>query len=186
MIDDGRSYISRSQEKSDLLRASMVNTWAARPAGAFTLMENNLYTREAFSQYPEHLTEKGILTMSRWYVAIQPGEMLRMVSLGGATLKGTGVENPQRHIIVAKNVGWLKGGGVATRLIKSSPFTDSEIRRMADVCEKLDFGMVVTPNVVYDGRFAALFENPDPEPFFKLYLVDIPPPSDDRPFFFHM
>ncbi|UCD57134.1 MAG: hypothetical protein JSV16_15165 [Candidatus Hydrogenedentota bacterium] len=186
VIDEGRSYISRSEEKFDLIQASMVDTWAASAAGAFTLMENNLYTREAFSEYLEHLTEKGILTMSRWYVAIQPGETLRMVSLGVAALRETGVEHPERHIIVAKNVGWLKGGGVATMLIKRSPFTNAEIRRIRDVCKELGFGMVVTPAEVNDARFAALFENPNPGPFFKRYPIDISPPVDDRPFFFHM
>lgn len=186
VVDEGRSFISRSQEKFDIIQASMVDTWAASAAGAFALMENNLYTTEAFSEYLAHLTETGILTMSRWYVTMQPGETLRMASLGVASLKEMGIENPQDHIIIAKNLGWLKGGGVATMLLKRTPFTEAEIERISNVCEQLGFGLVVTPRMVYDGRFVPLFEKANISLFFQLYPIDISPPTDDRPFFFHM
>ena len=53
-IDDGRSYVRRSNERYDIIQASLVDTWAATAAGAYTLTENTLYTKEAFDDYLDH------------------------------------------------------------------------------------------------------------------------------------
>ena len=56
-VDDGRSFVRRSPDKYDVIQASLVDTWAATAAGAYTLTENSLYTIEAFSDYFDHLSE---------------------------------------------------------------------------------------------------------------------------------
>jgi hypothetical protein len=45
---------------------------------------------------------------------------------------------------------------------------------------------VLTPYKTYDARFAGLFSGDGGKEFFKRYPIDISPPTDDRPFFFHM
>ena len=59
-IDDGRSFVRRSPDKYDVIQASLVDTWAATAAGAYTLTENTLYTVEAFDDYLDHLTDDGM------------------------------------------------------------------------------------------------------------------------------
>lgn len=49
VVDDGRSWFARSQDSFDVIQMSMVDTWAATGAGAFTLSENGLYTIEAWN-----------------------------------------------------------------------------------------------------------------------------------------
>src|SRR5437867_7187758 len=51
VIDDGRSFVRRTPERYDVIQASLVDTWAATAAGAYTLTENTLYTVEAFDDY---------------------------------------------------------------------------------------------------------------------------------------
>ena len=58
-IDDGRSFVRRSPDQYDVIQASLVDTWAATAAGAYTLTENTLYTVEAFNDYLDHLTDDG-------------------------------------------------------------------------------------------------------------------------------
>src|SRR6266850_6302604 len=53
-VDDGRSFVRRSRSKYDVIQASLVDTWAATAAGAYTLTENSLYTKEAFGEYVDH------------------------------------------------------------------------------------------------------------------------------------
>src|SRR6185436_13565990 len=65
-VDDGRSFVRRSPDKYDVIQASLVDTWAATAAGAYTLIENSLYTSEAFGEYLDHLTDTGMLTITRW------------------------------------------------------------------------------------------------------------------------
>ncbi|HWD99747.1 MAG TPA: hypothetical protein VG345_11945, partial [Bryobacteraceae bacterium] len=50
-VEDGRSFVRRSQEKYEVIQATLVDTWAATAAGAFALSENNLYTTDAFVDY---------------------------------------------------------------------------------------------------------------------------------------
>src|SRR5262245_34486645 len=78
-VDDGRNFIARSREQYDVIQASLVDTWAATAAGAFSLTENNLYTVEAFVDYVRHLRPGGVLTMSRW-----THEGIRVLSLARA------------------------------------------------------------------------------------------------------
>ena len=47
--DDGRSFLTRSPERFDVIQMSLIDTWAATGAGAFSLSENGLYTTEAWS-----------------------------------------------------------------------------------------------------------------------------------------
>ena len=42
-VDDGRSFVRRTPERYDVIQASLVDTWAATAAGAYTLTENTLY-----------------------------------------------------------------------------------------------------------------------------------------------
>ena len=75
-VDDGRSFVRRTPERYDVIQASLVDTWAATAAGAYTLTENTLYTVDAFNDYLDHLTDGGVLTITRWVA-----DGLRLVSL---------------------------------------------------------------------------------------------------------
>lgn len=48
IVDEARSWFSRSTQRFDLIQMSMVDTWAATGAGAFSLSENGLYTVEGY------------------------------------------------------------------------------------------------------------------------------------------
>lgn len=50
-VDDGRNFVRRSNQQYDVIQASLVDTWAATAAGAYTLTENTLYTVEAFEDW---------------------------------------------------------------------------------------------------------------------------------------
>ena len=84
----------RSTVKYDVIQASLVDTWAATAAGAYTLTENTLYTVEAFNDYLDHLTDDGVLTITRWVF-----DGLRLVSLAQAAWKHAagGRRAPRRH-----------------------------------------------------------------------------------------
>ena len=88
VIDDARRFIAGSRDRYDLIQASVIDTWAATTAGAFALSENSLYTRQAFKTYFEHLSNNGILSLSRWYLQDQPAET---VSYRGTMNEQTGL-----------------------------------------------------------------------------------------------
>ena len=82
---------------------SLIDTWAATGAGAFTLSENGLYTVEAWRIFLSRLTSDGVFTVSRWYAPGAVNETGRMISLAMATAFEMGLAEPQRHIMLVSS-----------------------------------------------------------------------------------
>src|SRR5205814_9589467 len=97
VIDDGRSFVRRATTRYDVIQASLVDTWAATAAGAYTLTENTLYTVDAFNDYLDHLTDDGALTITRWVF-----DGLRLVSLAQAACESRGWD-PRSRIAIIQN-----------------------------------------------------------------------------------
>jgi len=198
-VDDGRSFVRRTSERYDVIQASLVDTWAATAAGAYTLTENTLYTVDAFNDYLDHLTDGGVLTITRWVA-----DGLRLVSLAQAACEQRGWSAADRLAIVRQD-------NVATFMLKKTPFTPSEIAQLRSVADRLGFDVLYAPgdgdalrgaqkdgraqsvhlaqNVDVDGSstadYARLVLAPDRQQFYAAYPWDIRPTTDDRPFFFH-
>lgn len=177
-IDEGRSYVRRSPERFDIIQASAVFGRMAPAAGAFTLSENNLYTVEAFRDYWQHLTDDGILTISRF---IFERETLRLVSLGLELLKQEGAADPAAHIAV------IKERGLANFMLKRSPFTAAEIARLRELARSREFSVVFLPDRRdEEGVFQRLIASGGSAGFYQAFPYDISPNTDDRPFFYYM
>lgn len=186
-VDDGRSFISRSSKRYDVIQASLVDTWAATAAGAYTLTENTLYTVEAFTDYFDHLTDAGMVTITRWVF-----DGLRLVSLAQEACALRGCDARQQLAIVQQD-------NVATFLFKRTPFTGTEIDQLRAVCERLGFKVLYVPGMTAppaDGLdantemdagadYARLILTNDRDRFYAQYRQDVRPTTDDRPFFFH-
>jgi len=187
VVDDGRSFVRRSTVQYDVIQASLVDTWAATAAGAYTLTENTLYTVEAFNDYLDHLTDDGILTITRWVF-----DGLRLVSLAQAAVESRGWEAQSRLAVIQHD-------RVATFLLKKSPFTADEVATLERVSTELGFRVLYAPGRapmldtegedLVDGTspadYARLITTSDRQRFYDEYPQDIRPTTDNRPFFFH-
>jgi hypothetical protein len=188
-VDDGRSFVRRSAAEYDVIQASLVDTWAATAAGAYTLTENSLYTAEAFGEYLDHLSDRGVLTITRWVF-----DGLRLVSLAQAACAARGLD-PSKHLAV------IRYDRVATFLLKKTPFTDAEVARLTTIAHDLEFSILYAPGVESDpivnepaemvrsrtsaADYRRLILAGDRDAFYARYPLDIRPTTDDRPFFFH-
>jgi hypothetical protein len=188
-VEDGRSFVRRSRSRYDLIQASLVDTWAATAAGAYTLTENSLYTVEAFGEYLDHLTADGLLSVTRWVV-----DGLRLVSLAQAACERRGLD-ASRHIAIVQHKN------VMTFLLKRSPLSATEVARLQRVADQLGFTLLYAPGLpapkLIDppemGRigasladYRALILAADRERFLAGYRYDVSATTDDRPFFFHV
>ena len=188
-VDDGRSYVRRTPERYDVIQASLVDTWAATAAGAYTLTENTLYTVEAFNDYLDHLTDNGVLSITRWIF-----DGLRLVSLAQEACAARGCD-------VASSLAVVRHNNVATFLLKKSPFTPAELTALERAAGELQFEILYAPLAPYQdlesldpreqsidgtpiGDYRRLILARDRERFYNDYPMDIRPTSDDRPFFF--
>jgi hypothetical protein len=188
-VADGRNFVRRSDHRYDVIQASLVDTWAATAAGAYTLTENSLYTTEAFGDYLDHLSDDGLLTITRWVF-----DGLRLVSLAQEACARRGLD-PARHLAI------IRHQRVATFMLKRTPFTEEEVTRLHDITTRLGFTVLYLPGMPADpvteedadmqrtGTSAADYERlilaPDRQEFIADYPRDIRATTDDRPFFFH-
>jgi hypothetical protein len=181
--DEARSFLTRTDQRFDILQMSLIDTWAATGAGAFTLSENGLYTRESWQTFIGRLTPGGIFSVSRWYSPGNVSETSRLVALATATLIDAGVENPRDHMILA---GALR---VATLVISNEPFAPADLEALDRTATTFGFGILLAP-----GR-------PSPSPLLTRIAdsrslaeieasvaglpYDYTPPTDERPYFFN-
>ncbi|HEX7487213.1 MAG TPA: hypothetical protein VF332_13755 [Vicinamibacterales bacterium] len=190
-VEDGRSFVRRSPERYDVIQASLVDTWAATAAGAYTLTENSLYTVEAFDDYLEHLSDRGLLTITRWAV-----DGVRLVSLAQDACARRGWTAANRLAVVQHE-------NVATFILKKSPFTSGDVQQLQRACDELKFTVLYAPGVTpprhlaptgaghwevaqdAPNDYARLILASDRHAFYAGYPLDITPTTDDRPFFFH-
>jgi hypothetical protein len=188
--DEARSYIARSKDRFDIIQISLIDTWAATAAGAFVLTENTLYTVEAWNSFVEHLTPGGVLSVSRWYFKDNPGEMYRLASLATATLTEMGVEDPSDHIIILRRLtrhsGMTLPNGIGTILVSKEPFSEKDIDVLEMVSEELKFEIMQSPRFNEDDVFVAITRGGNLRDFTNAFPINISPPTDDSPFFFHM
>ena len=183
VADEGRSWLARSRELFDVIQMSLVDTWAATGAGAFTLSENGLYTVDAWKIFMSRLTAKGYLTVSRWYDPSNPDETGRIVSLAAATLIETGVREPRRHLFLAAQKQ------IATLVLSKSPLAPSDVEALEKAAAFYQHELLITPSREPNSEVLARIVNaPDRrslETFTGSLEFDLTPPTDERPFFFN-
>jgi len=187
--DEARSYIARQSERFDIVQLSLIDTWAATGAGAFVLTEHSLYTTEAWTLFLQHLSPRGVLSVSRYYYDARPDEIYRATSLAVAALARLGISSPREHLIIVRTTTDADGVrtpvGVATLLVSPSPFSAADVETAEDVARRLKFDVALSPRYAGTAMFAALGAGHNLSALYGKFPVNIAPPTDDSPFFFH-
>lgn len=92
--EDARTYIRRFKNKFDIIYSLSSNTWAALGSGSFAFAENYIFTKEAFVDYWNALTENGFLSMEHQMY------MPRLVNSLAEALEELNIQEPQKHFAV--------------------------------------------------------------------------------------
>jgi len=173
--DEGRSCIARSPECFDVIQITLIDTWAASVSGAYSLSENYLYTTEAFAEYLSHLSDDGLLSVTRWYY-----EMPRLLGLARAGLEELGVEQPSRHVMV------MREKIRSLLLVKRTPFTADEVARARLGAGAAGGNIEHDPMNMMGSSYATLLTATDPTTLYEDAPTALHPVRDDSPFFFQM
>ncbi len=181
-IDEGRSYLTRSQEKFDLIQATVVDTWAATAAGAMALTENSLYSLDGWRIFYEHLNPGGVIAFSRWHHKPDFHETTRLFSLAYATLLSEGVKDPETHLAM------IRQGELATLLTSNAPFSPQDLEKIRTTAHDLNYEILYLPGeplgleqlqpVLKARTLAGLAALRSADYF------DLSPPTDSSPYFF--
>jgi len=184
VIDEARSFLRSRQERYDVIQATMVDTWAATAAGAYSLTENNLYTVEAFLDFLRRLGPEGVLSVTRWYVE-PPDQVLRLAALARAAGAELGLGDVAAHVIVMKGVSEAgRDRAPATFLFGRRAFAPAEVDQAEALSAVNGFRVLFSPRTRPPGDLKNLLEAPDPATIWSALDRDLSPPRDNRPFFF--
>ena len=189
-VSEGRSYIQNSKDEYDLIDLSLIGSISSSTTGIYALSENYIYTEEAFTSSIEHLSPNGILSVQRGLLP-PPREDIRIVSLAISSLIKSGVSNPEEHIVVFRSLSTLN------LLVGNKPFNPQQLSVIRHFCSEMGFDIVYVAGVD-PGEVNKYNRFPDPiyynivkeiinnkEEFYRNYLFDISPTTDEKPFFFN-
>jgi spermidine synthase len=191
-IRDARQFLQAAEGRFDLINLSLLDSPVSSAGGLHSATESYLYTTEAFSQYLSHLTDSGVLSVTRW-LKLPPRDSLKIMAtaleaLRKETLQG-GIE---RHLL------FIRSWRTSTILVSKSPFTPEEIERATKFSDERSFdlayyaGMPVERANRYDVlkspdyfEGATALSGPEAEAFIGRYVFDVAATTDDRPYFSH-
>ena len=185
IVNEGRSFVRCTKARYNLIQLTLVDTWAASSAGAFSLSENHLYTTEAFCDYIQHLNEDGVFAVTRW-IFPKPRETLRLMTTAFAAAARLGITDPARHVAIASVR--LPGSQLelATFIFRRSPLSVRDL----DAIERratLGNGRIVYSPFQRTGSLFETFANSKSEAeFIASYEFNIKPTTDNHPFFFNV
>ena len=182
-VDEARSWFARTTDRFDLIEMSLIDTWAATGAGAYSLSENGLYTTQGWRHFLTALTPTGVFTVSRWFNPKDITETGRLISLAAAALREQGIERPEAHLFLAGS------DRLATLIVAKSPFTSEELTQLRATTVALKFKVLLSPDEADRSQILTqISEARTPEALASLSKrqhLDLSVTTDDRPFFFN-
>jgi hypothetical protein len=180
-VDEGRSFITRSSEKYDIIYVPFVDTWASVSSGGLSVSENFLYTVQGFQQYYDHLTDRGKIVTVRWLI-----DAPRFITTYAKLLEQNGVPQDQlsRHLIMVTSDSYTQDPSVTMVIFSKIPFTDEEIKFFSESFSQYDYKPILLPGQIMGEPYPALLEGKIRlEQFYDLFNTKVYPVTDDNPYF---
>ncbi len=179
-IDDGRSLLRREQSQYDLIFLSQLVTLAAERNG-YSLVENDSYTVEAFSEFWQHLTPDGQIGIKLY----DEPTLTRALATAVAALRGQGLTDQEglQHIMAL-----LDGNAdppIPLLIVSKSPFTRDDALSLGAVAQQVGFTPLFLPGVIAQPPLDSVADGT--RPFAEVIASaenDLSPTTDDRPFFY--
>ena len=180
-VDEGRSFITRSSDKYDIIYVPFVDTWASVSSGGLSVSENFLYTVQGFQQYYDHLTDRGKIVTVRWLI-----DAPRFVTTYAKLLEQNGVPQDQlyRHLIMVTSDSYTQDPSVTMVIFSKVPFTDEEIKFFSESFSQYGYKPILVPGQIMGEPYPALLNGKiDLEQFYDLFKTKVFPVTDDNPYF---
>jgi len=191
IVEQGRTYVRRTQNDYHVLTLSLNASQHTVTAGAYSLNEDYGYTIEAFSDYLARLRQDGLLVVTRW-LQVPPSESIRAFALAVEALERTGGD-PKTSIVALRSYRQM------LILVRDGPFTAEELVTVREFAESRAFDLVylpdlrpyevnrynVLPTPEYHRAYVELVETQNRAAWYRDHPFDVEPPTDDRPFFGH-
>jgi glyoxylase-like metal-dependent hydrolase (beta-lactamase superfamily II) len=198
-VMDGKSFVAQSKEKFDMITLMNAHSVRGSIKGKSAGLEY-LHTLEAFEDYIDHLTDKGIINIEEpIHKPEQEPAVWKLIATMKQALINKGMENPADHFFVFQ---WrTKSNNYMQILMKKTPFDQKDLvnlKKWLDDVDKIKeleaivgkrLGPIRTvttilysPREDYQTNYARILNNQVDESFIKSKNLNIS--TDDRPFLF--
>ena len=192
--DETRALARRLVRDGVRFDAVLVEDWGASLAGTESHTQEPLLTVEAFRDYLALLEPGGVLSVSR-RLLLPPANAPRLAAIAARALPEAGRRAPEAHLAMVRN--WDS----FTLLVTPQPLAAPQIERIRAFSARHGFDLVSLPGLRADetNRFNRLAEPFHADAVAAVLefarsgadavggmaggLVDLSPPTDDRPFF---
>ncbi|MBU1854875.1 MAG: hypothetical protein KKF89_04090 [Nanoarchaeota archaeon] len=182
VFGEGRSFIRQNDDQFDVIVLSLAGSVLSSSTSISGLSENYLLTEEAFKDYYSSLSESGFLVVTRWLL-FPPRESLRLFSLA--------LEIDED----GSNIAMFRSWTTVTLILSKKNFDDYTIEKIRAFVEKNKFDIIYLPSDFVPNKNLK-FEKPyyynalqnllkDKDKFYKEYIFNVRPVTDDKPFYFN-
>jgi len=189
VCSDGRSFLQSDRHGFDIIIISLPGSCGAAAAGLYALNESHLYTIEAIALALSRLRPGGILSITVG-LKTPPRDYIKMFATVVEALKRQDIKKPSEHIAA------IRSYSTGTILASPKPFSNEQLEAARSFARDNSFDIVHLPDVKKEqtNRFFQLPEPiyyssgrrilTEPQGFYKDYIYDVRPATDDRPYFF--
>lgn len=185
-VEEGRNYVRRMHERYDLIYLPLVVTQAAETVG-YSLVENYVFTVEAFQDYLAHLRPGGRLVIKAHDIK----DLTRAFVTALATLQGKGrdpVEATQQLLVFQQNAGALRDPSQTMYpllILRDTPFSPAEAEQAFRLGVGAGLAPLFVPGVSEFPVFQGLTRGEQSlQAFVDAFPARISPTTDDSPFFY--
>ncbi|MFQ5793698.1 MAG: SAM-dependent methyltransferase [Candidatus Bipolaricaulia bacterium] len=188
---EARGFIEADDHRYDLIQMLPAGGLGGAAAGVFSLSEDYLMTVEAFQEMIAHLKPGGMVAITHW-IRNPPRDSLKLFAMAREALVAEGIEEPAAHLAA------IRSWATSTLLIKRDPFIPTQIETIRQFNRERLFDPIHHPGLkleevnrfnMIDGslfyRGAQQILSEDRDRFFRDYIFQIEPATDDRPYFHH-
>lgn len=189
IIAEGRGYIESTRETYDIIDIALLDSYSSAAGGVYALNESYLYTIESLRAFIRRLSPAGILAITRWVMETPPRDGIKMFASALEALERSRIFQPENHMIAVRT--WQ----IATIIISPSPFSKDQIEKAKEFCKRRGIDFIYYPGI--NPEEVALFHQDrtyleiagellfgDREGFYRDYIFNVRPATDDRPYFF--
>ncbi len=190
LLREGREYLTGASEQFEVIQLPPLDAFGASGAGLHASQESYLYTVEALSQMIDRLSERGVLSVTRW-VRNPPRDALKIFETARQALHRKNLR-PEKHLAM------IRSWATATVLVFREAIGEEDSQRIRTFCEVRGFDLCYLPDLGQDeaNKFHVLdrphyFEacaallGERREEYLREYLFNVVAATDDKPYFFH-
>jgi hypothetical protein len=183
VMGDARTFVERTRREYDLIYLNLVYTQAAEPAGQ-ALVENYIFTRQAFRAYLDHLAPGGRLAIIS-HSALE-GSRAALTALQALADMGTPLPQTLDHMTLWMTPHQDPTLRTSVLLLGKEPFRETALNELERRTQQQLMKPLFVPHR-YEFPFAPFRTGMSMDEFVEEDTpYDLSPTDDDQPFFFKL